>query len=61
MTGRELAAWITENHAEDMEILFLQDDGIVTQIKPEKESNKTIRAEYWEAGFLPETGERVIL
>ena len=61
MTGRELIDWIKENEAEDMEILFLQDDGIVTRIAPEIMQNRRIRDEYWEASFLPETGESVIL
>lgn len=61
MTGRELAEWIVENHAEDMEVLFLQDDGIVTRINPEVMENKRIKEEYWEARFLPEEGESVIL
>jgi len=61
MTGRELAGWIRENEAEEMEVLFLQDDGLVTRINPEIQSNRRIKEEYWEAGFLPDTGESVIL
>ena len=61
MTGRELTEWIMENHAEDMEILFLQDDGIIERVIPEIQSNRRIKQEYWEAGFLPEEGESVIL
>lgn len=61
MTGRELIEWIQENEAEDMEILFLQDDGIVTRLNPEIQNNRRIKEEYWEAQFLPETGESVIL
>ena len=61
MTGRELVEWIRENNAEDMEILFLQDDGVITRVSPEIQSNIRIRQEYWETGFLPETGESVIL
>lgn len=62
MTGMELIAWIQENHAEDMEVLFLQEDGIVTRIfSPEVAENAEIRNEYWEAQFLPEEGRSVIL
>lgn len=61
MTGRELTDWIRENEADDMEILFLQDDGIVNNVKPEVVQNRRIKQEYWEAGFLPDEGESVIL
>ena len=62
MTGRELAAWILENHAEDMEILYLREDGTVTgTVKPEVAENRDIRAEYYEARFLPEEGRSIIL
>jgi hypothetical protein len=61
MTGRELIAWITENHADDMEILFLQDDGIVTRINPEIQSCDEAKEWYWEASFLPDEGSVVIL
>ena len=61
MTGRELTEWIRENHAEDMDVLYLQDDGIVNGIMPEVQDNRLIREEYWEAGFLPEEGKSVIL
>ena len=61
MTGRELAEWIVKNHAEEMEVLFLQDDGIVTRINPEVMENRRIKEEYWEMRFLPEEGESVIL
>lgn len=60
-TGSELTRWIQENNAEDMEILFLQDDGVVTGIVPEVRSNRLVKQEYWEAGFLPDEGECVIL
>lgn len=61
MTGQELVEWIQENHAEDMEIMYLQDDGIVTRIYPEVMENKEIKAECWEARFLPDTGRSVVL
>lgn len=61
MTGKELIRWIQENDAEDMEILFLQDDGVVTRISPEVQNNRRVKQEYWEAGFLPDEGECVIL
>lgn len=61
MTGKELIRWIQENDAEDMEILFLQDDGVVTRIAPEVQNNRRVKQEYWEAGFLPDEGECVIL
>ena len=61
MTGREITDWIRENEADDMEILFLQDDGIVNNVKPEVVQNRRIKQEYWEAGFLPDEGESVIL
>jgi hypothetical protein len=61
MTGKELVDWIKENEAEDMEILLLQDDGVVDRIKPEIVQNMRIKEEYWEAGFLPDVGESVIL
>ena len=61
MTGRELTEWINENEAEDMEVLFLQDDGTISDIKPEVQFNRRIKDEYWDARFLPETGESVIL
>ena len=62
MTGREPAAWILENHAEDMEVLYLREDGTVTgAVKPEVAENADIRAEYYEAGFLPEEGRSIIL
>ena len=61
MTGKELIRWIQENDAEDMEILFLQDDGVVTRIVPEVKDNRQVKQEYWETGFLPDEGECVIL
>lgn len=62
MTGRELCEWIRENKAEEMAVLYLQDDGIVTEIRgPEVVENARIKAEYWEARFLPEDGRSVIL
>ena len=61
MTGQELVNWIQENNAEDMEVLYLQDDGIVTGVSPEVMNNRRIKEEYWEAGFLPDAGESVIL
>lgn len=61
MTGRELIEWIEENHAEDMELLYLQDDGTITGIVPEVQENRQIKEEYWEARFLPEEGRSVIL
>ena len=62
MTGGELVNWIQENNAEDMEVLYLQDDGIVTKIfNPEIAENAEIKKEYWEAQFLPDEGRSVIL
>ena len=61
MTGKELIRWIQENDAEDMEILFLHDDGVVTRIVPEVKDNRQVKQEYWETGFLPDEGECVIL
>jgi len=61
MTGRELKAWIDENEAEDLELLFLQDDGCVCNIKPEIMENKIVKENYWEAKFLPDEGRCVLL
>lgn len=61
MTGRELVEWIQENHAEDMEVLCLEDDGVIVRLSPEIQNNMRIKQEYWEASFLPDIGESVIL
>ena len=62
MTGRELIAWIRENHAEDAEVIYLQEDGIVTPIfSPEVRENADVKDEYYEARYLPDEGRCVIL
>lgn len=34
MTGRELAKWIKDNHAEDLEVIWVDVDDIVWDVKP---------------------------
>lgn len=62
MTGCELIKWILDNHAEDAEVIYLQEDGIVTPIfSPEVLENADVKAEYYEALYLPDEGRCVIL
>ena len=61
MTGRELTEWISDNGAEDMEILFLQDDGKIMRVIPELMDAKEMKEEYWDAEFLSDEGKCVLL
>ena len=42
MTGRELAKWIKENHAEDLDVIWVDVDDIVWDVKPTIERGSEI-------------------
>lgn len=60
MTGRELVGWIHENHAEDMEVLYVDSAETVWAVKPTIERGADIAGEGPD-GERPDDGEVYIV
>ena len=61
MTGKELIKWIQENEAEEMEIVWADDEyDTVYRIEPQIKENAELKDEY-RADWLKKEGKSVVL
>lgn len=61
MTGRELIEWIVEHGAEEMEVLWVDDEQMVYRAVPEVMSNSELRKKYSNTGRLKADGRSVVV
>lgn len=61
MTGRELIDWIVEHGAEEMEVLWVDDEQMVYRAVPEVMSNSELRKKYSNTGRLKADGRSVVV
>ena len=61
MTGGELVEWIRENKAEDMQVLWVDDESMVYKAKPEIVENAELQRKYGHTGRLSRDGRSVVV
>jgi hypothetical protein len=61
VTGRELIDWIVEHGAEEMEVLWVDDEQMVYRAIPEVMNNSELRKKYANTGRLKADGRSVVV